>query len=78
MAQTEELPGFLWVGSQKLPKQVIETTKQAILKLSPLKNSEDASITKQWRKNIRYGAVDAYDYDYDVIRDMLEHITIPE
>lgn len=78
LAQTLKLPGFLWVGSQNLSKPILQKIKQAMLKLMPLTNPEHTLITRQWGKNMRYGAINANDHDYDVIRDMLEHIKIPD
>jgi phosphonate transport system substrate-binding protein len=78
LAQTEPLPGFLWVASESLSDTLYARVKQAILRLEPLQNPEDAEITRHWRSNIRYGAVEARDSDYDVIRKMLQQLTLPE
>jgi phosphonate transport system substrate-binding protein len=78
LAQTEPLPGFLWVASETLSEALYERVKHAMLRLDPLHNPEDAEITRRWRSNIRYGAVEARDSDYDVIRKMLQQLTLPE
>ncbi|MEA3227593.1 MAG: PhnD/SsuA/transferrin family substrate-binding protein [Campylobacterota bacterium] len=78
LIQTEKLPGFLWVASEQLSKTVIARIKEAMLKLKPLTVPKDAIITKNWGKNIRYGAINSSDADYNIIRDMLKHIDIPK
>jgi phosphonate transport system substrate-binding protein len=78
LAQSEPLPGFLWVASESLPEVLFGHVKQAMLRLHPLYDPGDAEITRHWRSNIRYGAVEARDSDYDVIRKMQRQITLPE
>lgn len=78
LAQTEPLPGFLWVASESLGDALYGRVKRAILRLDPLHHPEDAEITRHWRTNIRYGAVEARDSDYDVIREMLRQTPLPE
>jgi ABC-type phosphate/phosphonate transport system substrate-binding protein len=78
LAQTGKLPGFLWVGSPRLSEESIRKIKTAMLALKPLKNPDDAAITRSWNPHIRYGAIEASDRDYDGIREMLRTVTIPE
>jgi len=78
LATSPELPGFLWVSTPALDPALHEKIKSIMLGLDPLHNPEDAKRTKEWNKGIRYGCVPAEDQDYDVIRSMLETITIPK
>ena len=78
LLETDPLPGFLWVAAAALPGSVVTAIRDAMLRLHPLTHAADAKITQSWWKGIRYGAVPARDRDYDIIRDMLQHVTIPQ
>ncbi len=78
LLETGPLPGFLWVATSALPKPVVTAIRDAMLRLHPLDNAADARTTHTWWKSIRYGTVPARDQDYDVVRDMLKHVTIPK
>lgn len=65
LATSQGIPGFTFAAHTKLiSDEEIRLIQNAILKLQPLKNKADWEITKNWGKNIRYGAVipkdDAY------------------
>ena len=78
LKESPRFPGFLWVSSTALDANVHEKIKRLMLSLDPRHNPEHAKITAAWIKNIRFGAVEAKDSDYDAIRGMLKSISIPE
>lgn len=78
-AETQALPGFaLIANSQTLRPETIDAIRKTLSGLQPLKNSNDAEITKTWGDNIKYGAVPASDADYDAVRRLRARADIPE
>ena len=78
LAETDPLPGFVLVANKRtLTDTQIETIRTTLLKLQPLNNPVHHSLMEEWGKNIRYGTITAQDSDYDVIREKLRGITIP-
>jgi len=78
LAESKPLPGFLLVANKKtLAAEQIEKIRDILLQLRPLDNASHAELTRDWGGNVRYGATEVKDSDYDVIRDQLQGITIP-
>lgn len=77
--QSAPLPGFLLVANPRtLSLDTIDRIRKSLLNLDPLNNPEDAKTTKSWGAGIRYGAIPAYNDDYQAIIDKLKKIVIPE
>lgn len=70
--------GFVLVASSKLKDEYFEKIKETLIKLKPIENQKDKEITKNWRKSMSYGAVEAYDFDYDEMRKMLDAINMKD
>jgi phosphonate transport system substrate-binding protein len=78
IAESPPLPGFLLVAnSRTLSVETIDTVRNSLLQLNPRNNPRDAEVTKLWGKSHRYGAVPAYNADYQPIKDMLKQMVIP-
>jgi len=78
LAESKPLPGFLLVANKKtLTTEQIEEIRDILLQLRPLYNASHADLTRDWGENVRYGATEVKDSDYDVIRDQLQGTTIP-
>lgn len=78
LAESKPLPGFLLVANKKtLTTEQIEEIRDILLQLRPLDNAAHAELTRDWGENVRYGATEVKDSDYDVIRDQLQGTTIP-
>ncbi len=79
LAESQSFPGFLLVANkQTLSPEQISIIRNTLLELRPLKNTAHAATTRTWGMNVRYGAIVARDSDYDVIRERLVKITIPD
>ncbi len=79
LSETKPLPGFLLVANKKtVSGEQIESIRKSLLELRPLEKSSQQELTRGWGKNVRYGATRALDSDYDVIRNTLQAITIPD
>ncbi len=60
-------PSFALIANgQKLSPQRQQTLRQVLTSLSPLNNPADRSITQSWGNNLRHGAVNASDADYEI------------
>ena len=78
LAESKPLPGFLLVANKNtLAEEQIEKIRDILLQLRPLDNAANAELTRDWGASVRYGATEVKDSDYDVIRDQLQGITIP-
>lgn len=79
VAETQPLPGFALIANARTMKpEAIEAIRKSLTALQPLKNTEDAEVTRSWGDNIKYGAVPAKDSDYDVVRRLRARADIPE
>jgi len=79
LAESKSFPGFLLVANkQTLSPEQITIIRDTLLQLRPLDNAAHAAQTRTWGMNVRYGATTALDSDYDIIRDALQNITIPD
>lgn len=77
LSETDPLPGFMLVANKAtLTAEQIETIRNALLQLRHLDNPARGKLTAGWGKNVRYGATTVQDSDYDVIRNILQEITI--
>ena len=79
VAETAPLPSFALIANgQKLSPQRQQTLRQVLTSLSPLNNPADRSITQSWGNNLRHGAVNASDADYESVRGLRRRARIPE
>ncbi len=77
--QSVLLPGFLLVANPRtLSADTIDRIRKSLLSLDPLNSPADAEVTKPWGAGIRYGAVSAHETDYQLIKEKLQKIKIPE
>ena len=52
--------------------------RQALTRLRPLQDAADKAVTQGWGNNIRHGAVNASDADYEPVRALRRRARIPE
>lgn len=79
VAETAAMPGFALIANGRtMSRADIEAIRKALTNLKPLKNLEDAEMTRGWGDNIRNGAVLASDSDYDSVRKLRARADIPE
>lgn len=79
IAQSDPMPGFLLVANPRtLDANLILHIQKTILNLNPLGSSADATTTARWGRMIRYGAAPVSSSDYDIIREALARINVPE
>lgn len=79
LAISDPFPSFLLVyHTHNIPQKIINQIKEALMKLQPLSNSQDANTTQKWGKNLKYGVVEAKDSDYNTIRRLLQTIELPK
>lgn len=79
VAESDPLPGFLLLANPRtLDSDTILKIRTALLGLKPYESSDGAVTTAGWGELIRYGAIPVQSSDYDVIRKMLDGVTIPQ
>lgn len=79
LAESEPLPGFLLVANKStVSEKQLKRIRGALLALRPLHSDQDRKVTQSWGKEVKYGAIEVNDADYDVIRSTLRGIEIPE
>jgi phosphonate transport system substrate-binding protein len=76
LAETAPLPSFALVANKVTLRPGLQSLiRKALIDITPSKNRE---MLAGWGDNIRYGAAPANDGDYDVIRELLGDVEIPD
>lgn len=71
LAETAPLPSFaLIANASKVPGKRIDDIRGALENLKPASNAADKELMQGWGENVRYGAVNASDRDYDPVREL--------
>ena len=79
VAETAPLPSFALIANgQKISPQRQQQLRQALTRLRPLQHEADRAVTQGWGNNIRHGAVNASDADYEPVRALRRRARIPE
>lgn len=77
LAETAPLPSFALVANKvTLNPALLSLIQKVLVDISPA--GKDREMLTGWGDNIRYGAVPARNSDYDVIRELLGDVKIPE
>lgn len=70
LASTAPLPGFAIIAdTNRLSKQEIIQLQQALLHINQIDKST-------WGENVKYGCVEAQDYDYQALRELQQGVKI--
>lgn len=78
VAETAPLPAFaLIANSRKLNTQRMEALRRALTGLKPQENPADKATTQGWGDELRYGAVNAEDRDYNPVRQLRKRVDVP-
>lgn len=76
LAETPPLPAFALVANRAtMSEKTMETIRDSLVKLNP--SGADRQMLATWGENVRYGAVEAFDADYDVVRKLKGNMVIP-
>lgn len=79
LAESDPLPGFLLVANPRtLDSDTIRSIQTSLLQMKPNSTPSGAATMANWGGMIRYGAIPAQASDYDVVRQMLSRINVPE
>lgn len=74
--QTAPLPSFALVANKAtLKPALLDRIRQALLAIDPVR---DRAMLAGWGDNIRYGALPADNANYDVVRELLGDVKIPD
>ncbi len=77
LEETETLPGFALVSNNStITTELAATIRDAFTALEP--NGKDKEMLSNWGKKLANGAVPASDAHYDIIRQLMGNIVIPE
>lgn len=75
--ETDPLPSFALVGNKAtLKPDLLNRIRHALIAIDP--QGKHREMLTNWGDNIRYGAVPADDANYEVIRELLGEVTIPD
>ena len=75
--ETAPLPSFALVANRAtLKPELLNQIRHALIAIDP--EGKNREMLADWGDNIRYGAVPADDAHYDVIRELLGEVTIPD
>lgn len=76
LAETAPLPSFALVANKSTLRPGLQSLiRKALIDINPDKSR---AMLAGWGDNIRYGAAPANDADYDVIRELLGDVEIPD
>lgn len=79
LEESMPLPGFVLVAnSRTVDTDTINRIQQQLLALDPQHQAADRAITSPWGASIRNGAMVVKPGDYDIIRQLLSTIAIPD
>ncbi len=77
LEETETFPGFALVSNTTtIDTETAETIREAFSTLQP--NGKDKAMLSTWGKKLANGTVPATDRQYDIIRNFMKNIVIPE
>jgi phosphonate transport system substrate-binding protein len=75
--ETAPLPSFALVGNKAtLKPELMNQIRHALIAIDS--EGKHREMLADWGDNIRYGAIPSDDTNYDVIRELLEGVTIPD
>ncbi len=75
--ETDPLPSFALVGNKAtLKPELLNQIRHALIAIDP--EGKHRTMLADWGDNIRYGTVPSDDTNYDVIRELLGEVTIPD
>ena len=73
IAESQPVPSFVLVANRRtLNATEIDNVKKHLLTLQPLKNTQDAELTKDWGVLIKYGAIPATVDDFKIITELIK------
>ena len=79
LASSPPIPGFAFVANKKIiTQEEINNIQKALLKLHPLKNSEDKKFVSNWSENTKYGSQLTKKDAYKDIFNAIKLIKIPK
>ena len=74
--ETGPLPSFAMVANKAtLKPELVNQVRHALIAIDPA--GKDREMLTGWGDNIRYGAVPAADANYDIVRELLGDVAIP-